>query len=62
VLLHRARTNVELPGNLFVAASLHQQIQDLLVARRDFDLRQIDHMHFSSMPGIVVDEIEYGFS
>jgi hypothetical protein len=43
MLFDRTRADVELPGNFFVAAALHQQVQNLLIPRRDFDLTQIDH-------------------
>jgi hypothetical protein len=43
VLLHGAWANAEFRCDLFIAAALHQQSQNLLVATRDFDLIQIQH-------------------
>jgi len=43
VLLHRARTDVQVAGNFLVAASLGEQMQDFLITRRNFDGIQIDH-------------------
>jgi hypothetical protein len=43
MLFHGARADVELARNLFVAAALYDQVQDLLVAGSDFDLIQVDH-------------------
>jgi hypothetical protein len=46
MLLNGAGADIELACDVFVTASLDEQIQDLLVARRDFDLIQIDHGWF----------------
>jgi hypothetical protein len=43
VLLHRPRTNVQLRRDFLVAASFHQQLQHLAVARRNLDLGQDQH-------------------
>src|SRR5690242_2054206 len=37
MLLHGARANTKLAGDLLIAASLHQQLQNLMVSRRDLD-------------------------
>jgi hypothetical protein len=42
VLLKGARTDVELPGDLFVAATLSQQPQNVFITGRDFDGIEID--------------------
>jgi len=38
MLLNGARTDVEFCGNIFVAAPLHQQVEDLLIALCNFNL------------------------
>jgi hypothetical protein len=43
MLLDRARTDVEVSGDLFVAAPLREQAQYLFIARRYLDCIQIDH-------------------
>ena len=43
MLFDGARTDAELPGDLFVAATLHQQIKHLLISRCDFDSLDIYH-------------------
>jgi hypothetical protein len=43
VLFYGTRTDIELTRNLFVTAALHEQIQHLLVSRRNFDLLKINH-------------------
>ena len=43
MLFHGARANTEMARNFLVAASLNQQLQNLLVSRGDFDIVQIDH-------------------
>src|SRR6266700_4820923 len=43
VLLHGARADVELGRDFLVAAALHQQLQYILIAARDFDLFQVQH-------------------
>jgi hypothetical protein len=43
VLFYSAGTDVELACNFLVAAALHEQVQDLLIAGRDFDLIEINH-------------------
>ena len=43
MLFHGAWADVQLTSNLFVAATLHQQVQHLLVAGSHFDLFQVDH-------------------
>jgi hypothetical protein len=43
VLLYSARTDVKFCGNIFIAATLHQKIEDLPVAACDFDLIEIKH-------------------
>ncbi|SPE22646.1 hypothetical protein SBA2_1020005 [Acidobacteriia bacterium SbA2] len=53
MLFYGARADVELARNLFVAAALHQQVQDLLVAGRNFDLIQVDHVAFL-LPSLVL--------
>jgi len=44
VLFYGAGADIELARNLFVAATLHEQVQDLLVAGSDFHLIQVDHV------------------
>jgi hypothetical protein len=46
VLLHGAGADVELTGDFFVAAALNQQVQHLLVARRNFYGFPVDHDSF----------------
>jgi hypothetical protein len=48
VLLYGARTYVEFCGNIFVAATLHQKVEDLLVAVSDFDLIEVKHDFLSA--------------
>jgi hypothetical protein len=43
VLLHGAWADAEFGGDLFIAAALHQQLQNLLVTAGDFDLIQVQH-------------------
>jgi hypothetical protein len=43
VLFDSARANAQLGGDLFVAATLDQQFQNLLIAACNFDLIQVDH-------------------
>jgi hypothetical protein len=43
VLFHGARADAQMPRNFLVAATLHQQIQHLLVTGSDFDFLQVDH-------------------
>ena len=43
MLFDRARADIELTGNLSVAAALDEQIQNLPVAGSNFDLNEIDH-------------------
>jgi hypothetical protein len=40
MLFHRPGTDVQLGCDLLVAAALHQQLQDLLIARCNLDLIQ----------------------
>jgi hypothetical protein len=42
-LFYGARTDLQLGCNFFVAAAFDQQIQHLLIAPGDFDLRKIQH-------------------
>jgi hypothetical protein len=42
VLLHGARADVQAAGNFFVAASLREQAENLLIAGSYFDGVQID--------------------
>src|SRR5579862_611308 len=44
VLLYGSRADVQLLGNLFVAATLHQQVQDVFIAMGDFDFVEINHV------------------
>jgi len=46
MLFDRARADVQPARDFLVAASLHQQIQDLLVPGRHFDFLKIDHDEF----------------
>jgi hypothetical protein len=46
MLLHGTRADVELAGNLFVAAALNQQAQNLLVTGCDLDFVEVDHGAF----------------
>jgi hypothetical protein len=48
VLLYGAGANVEFDCDLFIAASLHQQLKNLLVAAGDFDLIEVQHFSASS--------------
>jgi hypothetical protein len=43
MLFHGTRANTEMARNFLVAASLNEQLQNLLVSRGDFDIVQIDH-------------------
>src|SRR5678815_1629825 len=43
VLLYRARADLQLCRDLFVAAALYQQLQDLFIARCNLDLVQAQH-------------------
>src|SRR6478752_10618896 len=43
VLLYRARADLQLRRDLFVAAALYQQLQDLFIARCNLDLVQAQH-------------------
>jgi hypothetical protein len=43
MLLNGARTDVEFCGNIFVAAPLHQQVEDLLIALCNFNLIEAKH-------------------
>src|SRR5947199_10801462 len=43
MLLYSAWTDVEFCGNVFVAATLHQQVQHLPIAVCDFDLIEVKH-------------------
>ena len=38
VLLDRARADSQFSGDLFVAAALHQQLQNILIAAGDLDV------------------------
>jgi hypothetical protein len=53
VLFHGARTDFQLVRDVLVAAALHQQVQDLLVALRYLDFAKIDHcgLHIPSAIG-----------
>jgi hypothetical protein len=44
VLLNRARADVQLPRNFFVAAALDQQLEHLLIAWRNFDFIDVHHL------------------
>ena len=50
MLLDGAWADIELACDILVAASLHKQIQDLLVARCDFNFIKIDHGGFTFLP------------
>jgi hypothetical protein len=43
VLLNGPRTDVQLGCDLFIAAALHQEFENLLIAPGDFDLLEIQH-------------------
>jgi hypothetical protein len=43
VLLYSARADAQLAGNFFITAALHQQVQHLPVAGRDFHSIEIHH-------------------
>jgi hypothetical protein len=43
MLFHSPRTDVKLNRNFLVAATLHEQVQNLLVAGRHFDFIQMNH-------------------
>jgi hypothetical protein len=43
VLFHRAGADIEFRADFFIAAALHQQLQYLLIAARDFDVVEIKH-------------------
>jgi hypothetical protein len=47
VLFDRARANLQLARDFFIAAALHQQIQYLLIAGRDLDFIKINHLFTS---------------
>jgi hypothetical protein len=53
MLLDGARTDVQLRPNLFITASLYQQVQHLLIATRDLDLFQIQHVRSPSFREIL---------
>ena len=48
MLLYRAGTDVELACDLLVAATLDQQSQHLLIARRNLDFVEVDHLSLSA--------------
>src|SRR5205085_2023398 len=43
MLLHGTRADVELTRDFFIAAALHQQLQYLLIARRNLHVIEINH-------------------
>jgi hypothetical protein len=43
MLLHGARADVELFCDLFVAASLHQQVENLFISSGDLDSGEVHH-------------------
>src|SRR5258708_34652863 len=53
MLLHGARADTQLPGDFLVAATLDQQIEHLLISRRNFDSVDIHHnIHHSGSPSL----------
>jgi hypothetical protein len=46
VLFDGPGADVQVTGDLFVAASLNEQTQHLLVTRSDFDFIEVDHWLF----------------
>jgi hypothetical protein len=43
MLFHRSRADAQMPRDFLVAATLHQQIQDLLIAGCDLNFFEINH-------------------
>jgi hypothetical protein len=48
MLFHSPGTDVQLLGDFLVAASFDQQVQNLFIALRDFDVAEIQHDGFLS--------------
>jgi hypothetical protein len=48
MLLYRARADAQLACDFFIAAALHQQIQNLLISGCDLYFFEYDHLLFSS--------------
>jgi hypothetical protein len=48
MLFHSPRADVQLLGDFLVAASFDQQVKNLLIALRDFDVAEIQHDDFLS--------------
>jgi hypothetical protein len=48
VLLYGARADAQFRCDLFIAAALNQQLKNLLVAARNFDLIEVKHFSASS--------------
>src|SRR5436305_13450361 len=48
VLLHGAWTDAKFRCDFFIAAALHQKVENLLVAPGDFDLIEVQHFSASS--------------
>jgi len=43
MLFYGARADVELIGDFFITATLHEQLQNLLITRGNFHLIKVDH-------------------
>jgi hypothetical protein len=50
MLLHGTRTNVQLRCDFLVAATLHQQSQNLFIALRNLDFAEINHSTLAFFP------------
>jgi hypothetical protein len=49
MLFHGAGTDIQLLRNVFVATALHKQLQNLFIARSDFDFVKIGHTFPSTL-------------
>jgi hypothetical protein len=58
VLLYGSRADAEFGCDLFIAAALYQQLQNLLVATSNFDLIEIQHFLPLLFPGILTLLVE----
>jgi hypothetical protein len=48
MLFHGAGADVQFLGDFLVAASFHQELQNLFIALRDLDAAEIQHENFLS--------------
>ena len=44
MLFYGARTDLQLAGNFFVAATLHQQLENFRIPYGNFDFSNVSHM------------------